>query len=305
MEEMSISRAITELNISRTIKGVRCIVRFPEGVSSLFDAFSTHLDKQISIPGLFRLFELAIGISNRALPDDPNTFLDHKPIFADKFVYVGSCKLEIHQSFNASAYFHLPFDVFSTLDYVGKSSYCKVQEMCQRDNSQWFARLSQQNIMVDPVTRKPLELPASWRKKYGPMCTGSPFVMEKLNRPDACMAVGHYKIQTSDIDSQNHTNWVVHVEICMNACRNGLDKELFSKPLIKNSKNGLKEIQIRYVNEALVDEEVVIHAWETSGRDDQLCFELTRGSDVCIQATIAFHQFCVKSTNIESIKSKI
>lgn len=68
---------------------------------------------------------------------------------------------------------------------------------------------------------------------------------------------------------------------------------------------GLKEIQIRYVNEALVHEEVVIHAWETSGRDDQLCFELTRGSDVCIQATIAFHQFCVKSTNIESIKSKI
>lgn len=262
-------------------------------------------DKQISIPGLFRLFELAIGISNRALPDDPNTFLDHKPIFADKFVYVGSCKLEIHQSFNASAYFHLPFDVFSTLDYVGKSSYCKVQEICQRDNSQWFARLSQQNIMVDPVTRKPLELPASWRKKYGSMCTGSPFVMEKLNRPDACMAVDHYKIQASDIDIQNHTNWVVYVQICMNACRKGFNKELFSKPLIQNSKNGLKEFQIRYVNEALVEEEVVVHAWETSSRDDQLCFELTRGSDVCIQATIAFHQFSVKSANTESLKSKI
>lgn len=305
MEELSTSRSITQLNISRTIKGMLCIVHFPEGVSSMFDAFSTHLDKQISIPELFRLFELAVGISNMALPDDPNTFLDHKTLFADKFVYVGSCKLEIHQSFYVSAYLNLPFDVFATLDYVGKSSYSKVQEMRHRDNSQWFARVSQRNIMVDPVTRKPLELPASWREKYGPMCTGSPFVMEKLSRPDACMVVDHYKIQTSDIDSQNHTNWVAYVQICMNVCRKSLDKELFSRLLITNSKNGLKEFQIRYENEALVDEEVVVHAWETSGRNDQLCFELTRGSDVCIQATVAFHQCCVNSADIESIKSKI
>lgn len=177
--------------------------------------------------------------------------------------------------------------------------------MKNRNNSQWFARLIQQDIRIDPVTRKPQEFPAPWLEKYRPMCTGSPFVMEKLSRPDVCRAEDHYKIQTSDIDGQNHTNWLAYVQICMNVCRKGLDQELFSRPLIKNSENGLKEFQIRYENEALVDEEVVVHAWETSGRDDQLCFELTRGCDVCIQATMTFHRNSINNCHFNSQKAKI
>lgn len=305
MDDISASRIISQLNISRTIQGTACIVHFPEGVSSLLDAYSTHLDCQIPIPWLLRLFELAVSISNRSLPDDQNTFIDHQTLFADKFVYVGSSKLEIHPSFYTSSYLRRPFDVCSTLNYVGKSSLTKVREMRDRDNSQWFARTRQQNICIDPVTRKSIEFPASWREKYGPMCTGSPFVMEKLTRPEVCSARYNYKIQASDIDSQNHTNWLAYVQICLNICKKGLEQELFSRHFVQNSKNGLKEFQIRYENEALVDEEVVVHAWETSGKNDQLCFELTRGSDVCIQATMTFNQCSVQSSNIESIKSKI
>nr|XP_034306401.1 uncharacterized protein LOC117682581 [Crassostrea gigas] len=302
----SVYKIMTQLKVSRTINGPTCIVHFPEGVSDLFDEPSPHSSsKQIPVVRFLRLVDLILDICYASLPGDLNTYLENKTVFADKLIYVASSKLEIHKSFYTSSCLHLPFDCYSTLHYVGKSSHSKMLEMKNRNNSQWFARLFQQDIRIDPVTRKPSEFPAPWREKYRQMCTGSPFVMEKLSRPDVCRAGDHYKIQTSDIDSQNHTNWLAYVQICMNVCRKGLDQELFSRLLIQNSKNGLKEFQIRYENEALVDEEVVVHAWETSGRDDQLCFELTRGSDVCIQATIAFHQRCVKCTNIELIKSKI
>ncbi|XP_052702325.1 uncharacterized protein LOC128178928 [Crassostrea angulata] len=302
----SVHKIRTQLKVSRTINGPTCIVHFPDGVSDLFDDPSPHSrSRHIPLLRFLRLFDLSMEISNASLPGDPNIYLENKTAFADKFIYVASSKLEIHQSFYTLSCLHLPFDCYTTLHYVGKSSHCKMLEMKNKNNMQWFARLFQQNIRIDPVTRKPLELDPSWREKYGPMCTGSSFVMEKLRRPDICLAKDHYKIQTSDIDSQNHTNWLAYVQICMNVCKQGLDQNLFSRLLIKNVENGLKEFQIRYENEALVDEDVVVHAWETSGSCDQLCFELTRGCDVCIQATMTFHRSLINNCHFYSQKAKI
>jgi hypothetical protein len=63
--------------------------------------------------------------------------------------------------------------------------------------------------------------------------------------------------------------------------------ETFSAETLKN---GLQEIQIRYANEVLIDEVVSVHVWEAVGRTDRLCFETTRGPDVCNQAVMTFYQ---------------
>jgi acyl-CoA thioesterase FadM len=178
-------------------------------------------------------------------------------------------------------------------------------EFKSRANTQCFAKVYKQQILVDPNTRKPTELPLFWREKYGGMPTGSPVITERLTRPQRCILSSLYTIQDSDIDHQNHTNYLSFVKLFMEATKKAAINGCFETFSAETLKNGLQAIQIRYANEVLVDQVVAVHVWEAVGRNDRLCFEITRGLDVCNQAVMTFYQTLRYSCKSESQNAKL
>lgn len=263
------------------------------------------VDEHSAFLQLLELDILAQRIHNALLPEDPQSFLDYHRVFADNFLYMGSLKLEVDQRFYTTACIQHPFDIVCALRYVGKSSYSEVFKFTNRVDTLCFANITQQHILVDPSTRKPMEFPSYWREKFGKMSEGLPLVMKRLARPDICTLNLEYKIQSSDLDIQEHTNFSSYVRLCTEVSRNAFIDGLFRRFSKQMIGNGLKELQMRFENEALVNEEVVVHMWEATDRNDQLCFEITRGLDVCIQATMSFYQASIDGCKFESLYSKI
>ncbi|XP_048779913.1 uncharacterized protein LOC125683129 [Ostrea edulis] len=262
-------------------------------------------DKQSTVFQLFKISHLAQNINGRPLPGNSNTFLDYYATFSDKFLYIGSMKLEVDQRFYTTPFLHLPFDILCKLLHVGKSSFSEIFDFTNRVSTHCFAQVSKQQIMVDPNTRQSMEIPLSWRDKYGKMSTGSPLIMKRLTRPATCILNVTHKIQASDIDSQGHTNFLSYIKLCIDVSKRVAVDGCYHRFSTRSLENGLKEFQIRYQNEVLLGEEVAVHVWEAADRTDQLCFEITKGPDVCIQATMAFFQTAINMPKFHLLDSKI
>ncbi|XP_062575930.1 uncharacterized protein LOC134237802 [Saccostrea cucullata] len=280
-------RLAEQLNVHRKITGGQCILEFPGGYPH---AVSLTDDWNHTILQLLRFIEFTGMVSINPWPEDNASFIDYHIIFDSLYVFIGSLKLVVDQSFYLEENIKKSLTVLATLDYVGKTSYCESKILQSRGIDKEVVKYSHQSVRVDPKTRQPLEFPSFWREKYKKYATGLPFIMKKITRPEICVIEYHYKIQTCDIDEQNHTNNLAYLRICFESCKRGAMKRRYKCFSPEMFKNGLKELQIRYENEALLGEEIIVYVWEATGRIDQLFFEIVKGLDVCIQASITFHE---------------
>ncbi|XP_061167150.1 uncharacterized protein LOC133175988 [Saccostrea echinata] len=286
VKQMPFARLVRQLNIHRKIIGGQCIMDFPDGYPP---GVSVTDDWNLVILQLLKFIEVIGSVSNNPLPEDEATYLDFHEVFNNMYVFIGSLKLVVDQSFYMTEYLTKSLSVLSTLDYVGKTSYCISKKLRSRSIGKDVVQYSHQSIRVDPQTRQPLEFPSFWREKYRKYAAGLPFIMKKITRPQICVLDFLYRIQTCDIDDQNHTNNRAYVRLCMECSKRGAVErryKCFSSVLFEN---GIKELQVRFENEALLGEEVIVYVWEATGRTDQLCFEIVKGLDVCIQATMTFY----------------
>ncbi|XP_078331856.1 uncharacterized protein LOC111124600 [Crassostrea virginica] len=301
-EEFSKTRIISN---RRTIEGNRCTLHFPRGVSDFLNLFSLNgKAEQIQFQQILHLLYLAGILNYEPFPDDPKSFIDYDALLVESLMFLGSFKLEISQKFYNSDFLTHPLEIISTITYVGTSSFCETREIANTNGLAPFVRSTYRMIRIDANTRKPIELPRPMREMYAAWKKGTPYAMRKLTRPDVHSINFHYTIQESDVDSQNHTNFITYIKLCLRACRRGTDLKAFPTPLLQIIDNGIKEFEIRYENEALLNEDVIIYAWQTK-ESDQLGFEISKGGDVCVQATMTFYRSSWKFSKMGSTASKM
>ena len=260
--------------------------------------------EQIQFQQILHLLYLAGILNYEPFPDDPKSFIDYDALIVKSLMFLGSFKLEISQKFYNSDFLTHPLEIISTLTYIGTSSFCETREIANTNGLAPFVRSTYRVIRIDANTRKPIELPRPMREMYAAWKKGTPYAMRKLTRPDVHSINFHYTIQESDVDSQNHTNFITYIKLCLRACKRGTDLKAFPTPLLQIIDNGIKEFEIRYENEALLNEDVIIYAWQTT-ESDQLGFEISKGGDVCVQATMTFYRSSWKDSKMGSTASKM
>ncbi|CAL1536199.1 unnamed protein product [Lymnaea stagnalis] len=255
-------------------------------------------------------------VLHKPFNDSGSIFLDWPALTEDRFTFVSSTQFKMSKALYGSEVPKWPLDVEFILGFVGNSSMAGVTNFYNvGETSEPLWTQINQLVSIDKVTRKPTPLPDWFKDKYkGKGCMDQGLIIKPFNRPSLTYSMP-VVVRWSDTDNYNHTNFASYVHWAINAIHaaireeekakglkstvsadqlpssalNGINKDIVS--------NGLKDVQICYLNESLEGQALNVHVWQQDNLEHKVFTSIERGEDDICQ--LQFEYFS-SSTDEES-----
>lgn len=184
-------------------------------------------------------------IAPKSDSDDKNpeveTFLDFTKLSNDYFTFMSSSEFVMSRTLYDNRVSKWPLDMKFTQGFVGNSSVANVSHFyaCDEEDKRNASDLGQtplwtntyQIVLIDKTTRKPTQLPDWFKEKFkGKGCMEKGFILKTFARPAVTFSQ-LFKVQWTDTDQYNHTNFTTYVRWALDA----LHAALHSKANLQKS----------------------------------------------------------------------
>ena len=233
------------------------------------------------------------------------SFLDfHK--LRGKFLFFGiSSRIDISQHFYKATSAINQLKISLRLSHVGTTTYCVKAETSGQNQKLPYAIFSIKAILVDPQHRTRIPFPEWWKNKYAKSVKPAmPPRMEILVKPKEGISCLTIPVVHSDADIYHHTNWVTYIRACHDAFIDGALQNMYGITREEDAERDVKYFEISFRKESKIGDKLDIYSWKSrsdSGKEnDEVCFEINKGSEVCCQAKMGFHGDCLKVNRLDS-----
>ncbi|CAG5117187.1 unnamed protein product [Candidula unifasciata] len=252
-------------------------------------------------------------------PVTGDVFLDWPRVTSDRYMFMSSAEYTMSRKLYDSSIPKWPLDARFSLGNVGNSSVSYVIELyVHNENTAPLWKCVTQSVSIDTATRKPSPLPDWFKDKYkGKGCMDKGFIIRGFDRPS--LTYKHQlQVSWSDTDHYQHTNFTSYARFSIDALHAAIRMENGNTENSRSNKdspatnadghnqrekasdssdahpaalkgitreiisNGLKNIQICYLNESLEGQNLDAHVWQQAGQKHEVFCSIERGSvEVC------------------------
>ena len=253
---------------------------------------------------MYLLLDSAVTFAYFPIPyaDRPNdSFLDIHKFHKDFLFFTVSSRVEVNQNFYKLSSPKYPLTITTRLSHMGKTSFYLKSDLLSPVQKEPYATFTFMTVIVDPKTRLPTPGPDWWREKFGkPSHPVTPKRMDPLQQPEnpECLSL---RVAYSDTDDNCHTNWTTYIRACYDAFMDSALRKTYRHVSEEEAHKGVKYLDITFKKESGIGDKLDVYSWETDKREDkELGFEIKKGSDVCCQAIMGFHQNEMKDDIVTS-----
>ncbi|XP_038076368.1 uncharacterized protein LOC119744498 [Patiria miniata] len=216
-------------------------------------------------------------------------------------LFVRSQTIEIFPAFYSKLSANRPVRIVSSCSYIGKTSYCIDEELFDLLTNELLERSSYHAVVVSKETRRPIAIPRETSQAViQPRDGKRPLPDPTFPRRPSQHFTHRRAVMASDTDANKHFNQAGYLLFSLDCISLAAIAGSLSAFKTDISFYNAKKVWVRYLNEAIVGEEVTISCWEDEECRHTIWVELTKGSKVIGQCQLQFYE---DSTNkdIESL----
>ena len=213
-----------------------------------------------------------------------------------KIIYLYYIRIE--QRFYQISTPKYPLTISMQLTHLGRTSFTIVYSIGSPGNGT-YATVKILGVFVDKKTRRPTSLPQWWKEKYSLIQSPSqPPNVYGLKRPE-CSISFPVSINYSDTDENCHTTWPFYMRMCYDAFVDGTMRKAYKRINDEDASRGVKTLELVFKKESLLGDDLNVHSWETDRHDvRELGFEITKGTEICVQAKMEFYKTMYDSSKM-------
>ena len=254
-------------------------------------------ERRVSLQSLFLLLLSAVAYAFYPFDTD-GSFLDMHQISKDYIFFNVCMTARIEQMFYQISTPKYPLTISMQLTHLGRTSFTIVYSIGSPGNGT-YATVKILGVFVDKKTRRPTSLPQWWKEKYSLIQSPSqPPNVYGLKRP-VCSISFPVSINYSDTDENCHTTCPFYMRMCYDAFVDGTMRKAYKRINDEDTSRGVKTLELVFKKESLLGDDLNVHSWETDRHDvRELGFEITNGTEICVQAKMEFYKTMYDSSKM-------
>ena len=212
--------------------------------------------------------------------------------------YISRYTLDIDLSMYTSKTFNYPLVLNMSTDYVKRTSRKSTIQLKENGRSSTIAMLSWINVNVDLETRQPKPFPDWWKQKYDFPSDGPTIDIQVPMKPISDVFLDKTVVRFTDIDSNNHTNYVSYVKMCLDVFYDGVLRKKYPHGSDVFLNGWLKSLSIVFKSDSVWGDGLRIESWQDARHHDKFHFEVINKGKVAVILTLQFYTSLVDKSRL-------
>ena len=210
-------------------------------------------------------------------------------------MFVASCSYQFAEKIHniRALYMNYPIRALSRLVYGGKTSYTHYMDLYEQKSGDKIMTMLTTLVYISNTTRRPSPWPEQFSTNLSKFLQNSEIkTIKKVVVPKITENAYLYetKVLHSDCDMNFHTNQSIYARWCSDAASEAAIDGHFSYFKNHIELYPMKNFEIHFVGEALVNESVTVNTWEDKVNLKCLHFAFTKNCRIILLAKMEFYE---------------